>query len=288
MTSARSAGGRPPTNSAALFAHELAIASLAARAAGQVALGMQGGICATDKADGSPVTPGDLAADQVIRHHLEMHFPNDAILSEEAADSALRLGRQRVWIIDPIDGTKDYIAGGDGWAVQIALAVEGVVVLGVLELAACNVHLAGIVGCGATIVDHRGSRNLFAPTTALTTMIGSSSQRNASSLVEIRAALPEFAFTSCTSVGVKVHRILRGEADLYVHAREIHEWDVAAPAAVLLAAGGFATALDGDDLIYNTPQGRCAGLVFSTRADHHVLVERLRASGVRAAGLSRT
>lgn len=289
MAGSQPAGGSyPPPTSTTLFAHELAIASLAARAAGQIALSMQGGISASAKADGSPVTPGDLAADVIIRHHLELHFPHDAILSEEAADSAVRLSNRRVWIIDPIDGTKDYVAGGDGWAVQIALAVDGAVVLGVLDLPACNVHLAGVVGRGATIVDAVGSRNLYAPTTSLTTMIGSNSQRNADSLLQIRAALPEFAFTSCTSVGVKVHRMLSGAADLYVHAREIHEWDVAAPAALLLAAGGFATALDGKALAYNTPDGHCAGLVFSTRADHQALVDRLRVSGLHATGPSRT
>ena len=266
------------------YSHELAIASLAARAAGQIALGMQGGISssASIKADGSPVTPGDLAADQVIRHHLEMHFPEDAILSEELTDNAERLSHRRVWIIDPIDGTKDYVAGGDGWAVQLALAVDGRVVLGVLDLPRCGVHLAGVVGIGATLVDENGSQNLIAGSTPLTTMIGSSSTRNATSLVQIRAALPEFGFTSCTSVGGKVHRMLRGEADLYVHGRTIHEWDVAAPAAVLLAAGGIATALDGSELAYNTPGGRCPGLVFSTRADHPELIQRLRAAGLSA------
>ncbi len=266
------------------YFHELAIAAQAARAAGQVALGMQGGISSSDKADGSPVTPGDLAADQVIRQQLELHFPADAILSEEAADSALRLSNRRVWIIDPIDGTKDYVAGGDGWAVQLALAVDGRVVLGVLDLPRCGVQLAGIVGRGATIVDAAGSRGLVAAAVPSTTMIGSNSTRNAQALAQIRAALPEFAFTSCTSVGVKVYRMLCGEADLYVHGRTIHEWDVAAPAAVLLAAGGAATALDGQELLYNTPHGRCSGLVFSTRADHHALISRLHAAGLDARG----
>ncbi len=272
----------------AYFSHELAIASLAARAAGQVALGMQGGISSSAKSDGSPVTPGDLAADQVIRHHLEAHFPDDAILSEEATDSAARLSQQRVWIIDPIDGTKDYVAGGDGWAIQIALAVNGRLVLGILDLPRFGTQLAGLVGRGATIVDRDGSRNLVADPLSRTVMIGSSSVRNAASLMQIRAALPEFAFNSCTSVGVKVHRMLRGEADLYVHGRAIHEWYVAAPAAVLLAAGGTATALDGSELVCNTPDGLCPGLVFSTRPDHQELVRRLRVGGLDASGKATT
>lgn len=262
------------------FHHELSIACLAAREAGRTAREMQSGIAATAKSDGSPVTPGDLAADQIIRHHLQTHFPGDAILSEEVTDDAVRLAHARVWIIDPIDGTKDYVAGGTGWAVQIALAVDGRLVLGVLDMPGLGTQLAGIPGQGATIVDEQGARALLAPAAPRTTLIASSSARNADSLVLIRAALPEFACVTCTSVGVKVHHILRGDADLYVHARQINEWDVAAPAAVLAAAGGTATALDGEALSYNSASGYCPGLVFSTRADHAALVTRLSRSGL--------
>ncbi len=257
-------------------AYELSVACRAAHEAGAIAHEMQAGIIGTDKADGSPVTPGDLAADQVIRHHLQTAFPTDAILSEEVTDDHARLGSSRVWIIDPIDGTKDYLAGGPGWAVQIALAIDGVLVLGVLDLPGIATQLTGVPGYGATIVDRDGPRALVPVLPPRSTLIASSSARNAASLVRIRAALPEFACTTCTSVGVKVQRMLTGEADLYVHARRINEWDVAAPAAVLSAAGGTATDLAGGALAYNTADGLCPGLVFSTRGDHAELVGRLR------------
>ena len=267
---------------AAMLHHELSVACLAAREAGQIALQMQSGIDSTAKADGSPVTAGDLAADQVIRHHLLSAFPDDALLSEEAADDAVRLTNRRVWIVDPIDGTKDYVAGGAGWAIQIALAIDGVLVLGVLDLPRERTQLTGVIGHGATITDEKGVRALTIPATSATTLIASSSARNAQALLTLRAALPEYACTTCTSVGVKVHRMLRGEADLYVHPRLIHEWDVAAPAAVLAAAGGQATALDGSALVCNSPSGRTPGLVFSTRSDHQAVVKRLAAAGLRA------
>lgn len=270
-----------------MYHHELSIACLAAREAGRIALQMQAGIASTAKADGSPVTPGDLAADLVIRHHLLAAFPGDALLSEEAPDDLLRLSNQRVWIVDPIDGTSDYAAGGSGWAVQIGLAVDGVLVLGVLDLPGEQTQLTGVVGHGATICDERGVRALTRPVvhptdTPLTTLIASSSTRNSTALRTLRQALPEYACTACTSVGVKVHRILRGEADLYVHTRRIHEWDVAAPAAVLRAAGGAATALDGSTLVFNSPSGRNPGLVFSSRNDHAQIITRLTAAGLRA------
>ena len=262
--------------------HELSVACLAAREAGQIALQMQAGIDSVAKADGSPVTAGDLAADQVIRHHLLSAFPDDALLSEEVADDPSRLAKRRVWIIDPIDGTKDYAAGGAGWAIQIALAIDGVVVLGVLDLPREQTQLTGVVGHGATITDEHGVRALTIPAHAVTTLIASNSTRNAQALLTLRATLPEYAYTTCTSVGVKVHRMLLGEADLYVHTRPIHEWDVAAPAAVLVAAGGQATALDGTALVCNSVSGRTPGLVFSTRSDHHAVVARLAAAGLRA------
>jgi 3'(2'), 5'-bisphosphate nucleotidase len=187
-----------------------------------------------------------------------------------------------VWIIDPIDGTKDYAAGGAGWAVQIALVVDGVLALGVLDLPVLSVQLTGIPGQGATIRTPDGVRPLRHEGRRLTTLIASSSARNAQALSAIRAALPEYGITTGTSVGVKVHRMLQGEADLYVHTRPIHEWDVAAPAAVLLAAGGTATALGGTALAFNTPGGRCSGLVFSTRPDHSAIVDRLQGAGLRA------
>lgn len=281
MPTSMPSGDLPPHAARPTFQHELSIACLAAREAGAIARQMQAGIEPTAKADGSPVTPGDLAADAVIRHHLTTHFPADAILSEEAADDARRLANRRVWIIDPIDGTKDYVAGGAGWAVQIALAVDGRIALGVLEMPGHGTQLAGVPGAGATIVDADGARALVPVHRAGTTLIASSSARNAAALVRIRAALPEFAVTTCTSVGVKVFHILRGDADLYVHARRINEWDAAAPAAVLAAAGGTATGFDGTDLVYNTPGALCPGLLFSSRADHPQLARRLGEAGLR-------
>ncbi len=264
-----------------MYAYELSIAAAAAREAGQIALGLQAGIQSTAKADGSPVTPGDLAADACIRHHLQQAFPADAILSEELVDDHVRLRVGRVWIIDPIDGTKQYAKGEGGWCIQVALAVDGAVVLGVLDLPRERVRLTGLVGEGAMIEDEAGPRPISAPTTAISTLIASSSERNREALVCIRAALPDFAVTTCSSVGVKVWHLLCGDADCYVHARPIHEWDVAAPAAVLIAAGGYATALVGGPLRYNTPSSNVPGLVFSTRADHAQLITRLANAGIR-------
>ena len=107
------------------FAHEMSVALQATREAGATARQMQGAIAATAKADGSPVTPGDLAADAIISHYLTQHFPADAILSEEQADSPARLTNERLWIIDPIDGTTNFVHAYPGSCVSIALVQFG-------------------------------------------------------------------------------------------------------------------------------------------------------------------
>lgn len=265
------------------YAHEVATAIRAAREAGATALGMQGSVSETRKGDGSPVTQGDLAADAIIRHHLTLAFPADAILSEEYPDSSSRLANSRLWIVDPIDGTKDYLAGAGEWAVQVALAVDGRLALGVLDLPGEGLCLVGVPGCGAWLLDAGGERPLVLDHTAGDVLITSESKRNRESVARIRAALPEFTALSATSVGVKVWRIIAGIAGLYIHPRSIAEWDAAAPAAVLTAAGGTATDLTGRTLAFNTPGGRCDGLVFSKRTDHPAVVSRLHDAGVTSA-----
>ena len=265
------------------YVHEIATAIRAAREAGATALAMQGAVSETSKSDGSPVTQGDLAADAIIRHHLSLAFPADAILSEEYPDSSARLSCPRLWIVDPIDGTKDYLAGAAEWAVQVALAIDGRLVLGVLDLPGEGLCLVGVPGAGAWLLDADGERPLILDHTASDVLITSESKRNRDAVTRIRAALPEFTSLHATSVGVKVWRIIAGIAGLYIHPRSIAEWDAAAPAAVLAAAGGTATDLAGQTLVFNTPSGRCEGLVFSKRNDHPTVVTRLRNAGVTSA-----
>ncbi len=259
---------------------EMTVAVRAAREAGAVALGMQGGTVERTKGDGSPVSDADLAADAVIRHQLATFFPDDGILSEEITDDRARLAKRRVWIIDPIDGTRDYLNGMPGWAVQVALAIDGVLVLGVLDIPCEGICLSGMPGIGGTVLGPHGARELAAVAGTADVLITSGSKRNQEAVASVRAALPEFAAMRATSVGVKVWRMLSGQADLYVHPRAIAEWDVAAPAAVLLAGGGAATDLAGRPFRFNGESARCPGLVFSTRADHAAVIERMRLAGV--------
>jgi 3'-phosphoadenosine 5'-phosphosulfate (PAPS) 3'-phosphatase len=266
------------------LAHEVAIALRAGQEAGALALSLQANLSTTTKGDGSPVTNGDLAADAVVRHYLQSHFPSDAILSEEQSDTAERLSSARLWIIDPIDGTRDYVTGSPEWAVQIALAINGQLVLGILTLPGENISLIGIPGHGAWISDAHGQRPLRIKNELhkdkSPVLITSKSKRNSLAVAPVLQALPEFSALHVTSVGVKVWRMISGHASLYVHPRPLAEWDVAAPAAVLIGAGGTATDLSGQGLIFNSPTGCCPGLVYSLRDDHHQLITRMRNAGV--------
>jgi 3'(2'), 5'-bisphosphate nucleotidase len=255
------------------LAREVAVARQAAAEAGAIARGMQAGITSEAKGDGSPVTPGDLAADAVLKHHLGLHFPDDGILSEES-DAAPGEPR-RWWIIDPIDGTREYAAGGRELCEQVALAVDGVAVLGVLDLPVFGVQLWGIPGFGAWIADAAGIRPLSPASGGRNTLIGSGSRRNAESLAQIHGALPEFHLLHGHSVGVKVHRMLSGEADLYLHRRPIHAWDLAGPAAVLSAAGGIAADPRGEPLRFDHRRPTMDGLSFALRDDLPALLARL-------------
>ncbi|MEK7412027.1 MAG: inositol monophosphatase family protein [Planctomycetota bacterium] len=258
----------------------LSIARGAARAAGAEALRLQAGIGSRAKADGSPVTDGDLNADHIVRTALAAAFPADATLSEERVDDFERLAQQRVWIIDPIDGTRSYVAGGDEWAVQVALVVDGELVLGVLDIPGRGVQVWGAQGLGAGIADATGERPLLPHGGVRNVLAGSASERNQKHIAKVLTVLPEFIHLPAQSIGVKAAQILLGEADLFVHPRPIAEWDAAAPAAVLLWAGAFASDLGGAPLRFNTKTAKVPGLVFSRRADHTAICERLRIGGV--------
>lgn len=265
------------------LSRELALARSAARAAGAEALRLQAGVPSRDKADGSPVTDGDMAADRIVRGAIAQAFPGDAILSEEQTDDRVRLASSRLWIIDPIDGTRSYATGGGEWCVQIALAIDGVAVLGVLDLPASGLQVWGAQGLGGGRADDDGEAELRPLAGVRDILAGGSSERNRPHLARVLAALPEFTHLPAHSVGVKAAQILLGEADLFVHARRIAEWDAAAPAAVIAHAGAIATDLAGGALRFNSPSGQVPGMVFSRRDDHARICARLAAAGIACA-----
>lgn len=237
---------------------EIDIATAAARAAGAAAMRFYGTATATAKADASPVTAADHAANDVILARLRAAFPNDAILSEESADTAARLSARRVWIVDPLDGTREFLAQNGEFSIMIGLAIDGEAVLGVVYLPAVDVLYAGAPEQGAW-VEQDGVREplrRMAADPASLRLVGSRS--HADPLVErLQDALGISDVAPCGSVGVKCTRIAHDQRDLYLHpVPYLKEWDTCAPEAILRAAGGTVTDCRGEPLRYNKPDPR--------------------------------
>lgn len=237
---------------------ELAAACEAARAAGEAVMRFYGSVRAVEKEGGSPVTEADHAANRVIVDALAAAFPGDAILSEESADSAARLSAERVWIVDPLDGTREFLAQNGEFAVMIGLAMDGRAVLGAVYQPADDVLFAAAEGEGATITRGGLTEPLRcgAPGAGGLRLVGSRSHPDAL-LVRMQEALGITDVRPSGSVGVKCGLIGLGERDLYVHpVPYLKEWDTCAPEAILRAAGGGVTDCLGQPLRYNKPDPR--------------------------------
>jgi 3'(2'), 5'-bisphosphate nucleotidase len=181
------------------------------------------------------------AADQVanafILAGLAQWRPDDAILSEESPDDRTRLGHSRCWIIDPLDGTREYAEGRSDWAVHVALSVDGAPRLGAVAVPALGRLFR--------------SDRVETPTADRERPIVLVSRTRPPAEVEAIAALLGAELRPMGSAGAKAMAVVAGEADLYYHAGGQHEWDNCAPAAVALGAGLHASRLDGAPLVYN-------------------------------------
>ena len=193
---------------------------------------------------------GDLQAHELIVAALAHHRPADAVLSEEGTDDLRRLEAERVWIVDPLDGTRDY---GDPhsveWAVHIALVVDGVP-------AAAAVACPGIGRLYGTLVSP------VEPTVERDEPVVITSRSSSYYAHDVADALGG-RVTMCGSAGFKAMAVVSGAADVYVHPSGFYEWDVCAPAAVAAAAGLDVSSLDGNRIVYNKARPVVSGLVIS-------------------------
>ncbi|MET8758803.1 3'(2'),5'-bisphosphate nucleotidase CysQ [Lentzea sp. NPDC004782] len=175
---------------------------------------------------------GDRVAQLFLAAQLEEHRPDDAVLSEEAPDDPRRPAADRVWIIDPLDGSREYAEPGrTDWAVHVALWERGELVAGAVALPALQ-QVPRAPRRRPRIVVSRTRPPEFA-------------QRVADA---INAVLVPMG-----SAGAKTMAVVRGEADAYLHAGGMYEWDSAAPVFVARAAGLHASRVDGRPLVYNQP-----------------------------------
>ncbi|MFM7174173.1 MAG: 3'(2'),5'-bisphosphate nucleotidase CysQ, partial [Caldilinea sp.] len=227
------------------------------------------------KSDDEPVTEADRSANQHIVARIGAFFPEDGILSEESKDDFVRLQKSRVWIVDPLDGTKEFIARNGEFSIMIGLAVEGRAVLGVVQQPATGLLYAGAVGLGAFLYEDGERIELKVSERAeLRNMIMVSSRSHRQQIVDrIRAQLNITRERVSGSVGLKVGLISRQLADLYIHPSPgCKEWDLCAPHAVLEAAGGQISDCWGNPLRYNRRDVRAHNGLVATNGVLHDLV----------------
>ncbi|HYP00422.1 MAG TPA: 3'(2'),5'-bisphosphate nucleotidase CysQ [Pyrinomonadaceae bacterium] len=264
------------------YERELRVAVSLARAAGAAALEYYGGtLHIVHKSENEdPVTQADHAANDVIVAGLEREFPADGLLSEETLDTVRRLSRARVWIVDPLDGTKGFIAGNGDFAVQIGLAEEGESVLGVVYQPVPDVLHYAARGTGAWVVRPEAEPEQMrarAETDFARMRLAASRNHRSPRMDAVVRALGLKEEVRRGSVGIKTGLIVERQCDLYVHlSPRTKHWDTCAPEAILEEAGGRLTDLWGEPLRYNTEdvQNR-NGLVASSGAAHPLVIERL-------------
>ncbi len=230
-----------------------------AEEAGRATLRFYGSTDATAKADGSPVTAADQAAEDIILPRLRALTPDIPVVSEEEAAQGLspEVTGARFWLVDPLDGTKEFLSGNGEFTVNIALIENGVPVLGVVVIPARRETYAGAGPGTATLTDAAGTRPIAVrdvPAAGLT-VVGSRSHGDAAAMATFLAGRRVCDFRPAGS-SLKLCLIARGEADLYPRLGTTMEWDIAAGHAVLAAAGGRVERLDGAPFTYGKPDYR--------------------------------
>lgn len=259
--------------------HELEIALDLAQQAGLLIMDYYQTALTVELKDGEePVTAADRAADSLIAAGLHAAFPDDGLLTEESEDDLSRLAKDRVWIVDPLDGTTEFIAKNGEFSVQIALAVRGRPVLGVVYQPTRQQFFYAVEGYGARSLRNGQTTPLHVSTEPdLACMCLVASRSHYSGLVD--AARQAFGIRNVTrmgSVGLKVGMVARGLCDLYLATNVAKEWDLCAPHALLLEAGGVLTNLCGEAMVYNKEEvAECRGLIGSNGLAHDRIVGTL-------------
>jgi len=210
------------------------LAANLAESAGRILLAVRDSGLIDGKALGKA---GDQTANQFLVHAIRQHRPDDGLLSEESKDTPERLSKSRVWIIDPVDGTREYGEERSDWAVHVALAIDGKPEIGAVALP----------GLGEVL--RTDAPKALPPAGSPLRMVVSRT-RPAAEAVAVAEKLGA-TLVPMGSAGAKAMAVIRGEADIYLHSGGQYEWDSCAPAAVAQAHGLHVSRIDGSPLVYN-------------------------------------
>lgn len=251
-----------PDPPAGASADDHALATWLATVAGERLLGVRSeGLQGRELKDA-----GDRVAHELILQLLTAHRPDDAVLSEEGRDDPVRLQAHRVWIVDPLDGTREFSEPPrEDWAVHVALWCDGDLVAG--AVAQPGVSATFSTGQPPPLPARRSSKPRIAV-----------SRTRPPAFVDGLAEQLGAELVPMGSAGAKVISVVRGVTDAYVHAGGQYEWDSAAPVAVARAAGLFTSRLDGAPLVYNRPDPLLPDLVVCRPELAETILERLRQS----------
>lgn len=230
--------------------------------------------------DREPVTEADRVANDLIVNGLQREFPDDGILAEESVDTGHRLGKQRVWMIDPLDGTTGFIDGNGDFAVQIGLAQNGEAVLGVVYQPVTGVLYRAVrdQGCWIERPNFMPERAKVSTQNELHLMrLAASRSHRSPRMDRVVNAFAVKQEVRRGSVGIKVGLICEQQCDLYVHlSPRTKQWDTCAPEIILHEAGGQITDLFGQRLRYNVPEVQNRnGLVASNGVAHEKILAAL-------------
>ena len=268
-----------------LYERELQVALWLARDAGAAILDYYDGPLQVERKVGKddysePVTVADRASNELIVRGIRDAFPDDGILAEESIDTERRLGKRRVWMVDPLDGTKGFIARSGDFAVQIGLAVDGLAVVGVVYQPLPDLLYSAASGRG-TWIERAG----FSPERAEVSKesdikrmrLAASRSHRSQRMDRIIRTLGIEEEVLRDSVGVKVGLIIECQCDIYIHTSPLtKQWDTCAPEVVLREAGGSFTDLFGGPMRYNSPEVQnLNGIIASNGAAHESVIEQL-------------
>ncbi len=226
-----------------------------------------------------PVTDADMVADEILHRELIGAFPHDGWLSEESVDDPSRLGRSRVWVVDPLDGTREFIARRPEFNVSVGLSIDGVPTLGVIVNPVTGESFFATLGGGAFVEDRSGATRKLQTNSVSELAHGrfavSRSEHRRGMLAPFERLL---ALRAIGGMAEKLVMVASGVVDGTFTLQRRCEWDVAAGAVVLTEAGGRFTRLDGSRLVLNRASPALEGVVASNGPLHDRLLAILRSS----------
>jgi myo-inositol-1(or 4)-monophosphatase len=226
-----------------------------------------------DKTPNNPVSEADLEVDRFLKRELHALLPSAGWLSEETADDKVRTASGLIWLVDPIDGTRDFVRGRDGWAVSVALVSANKPLIGMLAAPARGEEWLALAGQGATLNGEpiRASTRTTFPGARVPTH---TLPKEDSDLV---------AVDQPNSIALRIAMVAADRADLVATLRWGYEWDIAAATLIAREAGAEVTDAFGQPLAYNKHDPRDFGVLVCSPAIHAAAVERLaeRAAALR-------